>query len=262
MQAHRFCRPAAVALLFFLIVSTAKSQDRPVVPAPALHPSSDEQILLDSVNREREAAGLQPLKWDDALAAAALRHAERMVREPDLSHQYPGEPPLSERAAQAGARFSSVAENIALGPAAADIHYGWMHSPGHRRNILNPELTAVGIATIRGSAGLFAVQDFARQVEDLSLRQQEEQVISLLLKNGLRRATATQDARKTCAMASGYAGSRVSYIVHFEVMDLSKLPDQLASKVHTRAYQEAAVGACPSTDPGGFTRYRIAVLLN
>ncbi|MGH7836399.1 MAG: CAP domain-containing protein, partial [Candidatus Binataceae bacterium] len=61
---------------------------------------------------------MQPLKWDDALAAAALHHAERMARESELSHQYPGEPPLSERAAHAGARFSEVAENIAVGPAA------------------------------------------------------------------------------------------------------------------------------------------------
>ncbi|MGB8475269.1 MAG: CAP domain-containing protein [Candidatus Acidiferrum sp.] len=256
---------AATLLTFLFFLSSAKSQDRPPHPfaVPALHPSLDARLLLDFANRERRAAGMQPLKWDDALAAAAFQHARRMVREAALSHQYSGEPPLAERAAHAGARFSVVEENIAVGPNAAEIHDGWMHSPGHRRNMLNPEVTAVGIATIRGRAGLFAVQDFSRPVADLSLRRQEEQVISLLRRNGLLRATATDAARKTCAMANGgYAGSPVSYIIHFEVTDLSKLPDQLVLRVQSHAYQDAAVGACPDNTSEGFTRYRIAVLLH
>ena len=119
----------------------------------------------------------------------------------------------------------------------------------------------MGIATTRGSGGLFAVQDFSRQVANLSLAQQEESVASLLLGSGLPAVDATEDARKTCRMDRGYAGTSVLYIVRFEVTDLSKLPDELLQKIKSRKYRKGAVGACQGGDAGGFTRYRIAVML-
>ncbi|MGC2670666.1 MAG: CAP domain-containing protein, partial [Candidatus Acidiferrum sp.] len=212
-------------------------------------------------NRERVARGLQPLHWDATLALAARDHARLMAVENLLSHQCPGEPPLEQRVAQAGAKFSMIAENVAVGPDPASIHDGWMHSPGHRKNILNAEVTAVGIATIRGSGGLFAVQDFSRPVASLSLQQQEGKVISLLKETALLGANVSEDARKTCGMDRGYAGVSALYVIRFEVTDLDKLPDQLLQKIRSRKYQNAAVGACRDGDNGGFTRYRIAVLL-
>ena len=105
-----------------------------------MQPSAEEQLLFDSANRERAAQNMPLLQWDAILASAARQHANVMTRERLLSHQYPGEPALEERAAEAGARFSSIAENIAFGQDAAEIHVGWMNSPGHRKNILNPNL--------------------------------------------------------------------------------------------------------------------------
>jgi uncharacterized protein YkwD len=269
MKNLRFFRTAsavaAFCLLFFL--SSAHSQDhsqnRPPRPTSSIssHPSLDEKLLLDATNRERAAAGLQSLKWDDALAAAAREHNQLMVRENVLSHRLPGEPSLEQRIAQAGAKYAMVAENVAIGPNPEEIHEGWMHSPGHRRNILNGELTAIGIAVTRGTNGLFAVQDFSRQVADLSLQQQEGKVISLLKATSLQAVEATVDARKTCGMDKGYEGTAVLYVVRFEVTDLSKLPNELLQKVESRRYRKGAVGACQGGDTGGFTRYRIAVLL-
>jgi hypothetical protein len=269
MKSLRFFRaagaPAMLNFIFFVCAahSQVHSQNRPPLPASPVssHPSPDEKLLFDATNRERAAAGLQPLKWDDALAAAARQHAQLMAHENFLLHQLPGESPLDQRVAQAGAKFAMVAENIAVGPNSGEIHEGWMHSPGHRRNILNPELTAIGIATTRGTGGLFAVQDFSRKVEDLSLRQQEEKIIALLNKTSLQALDRTEDARKTCSMDRGYAGSSALYIIRFEVTDLSKLPDELLKKISSGKYRKGAVGACLGGDAGGFTRYRIAVLL-
>jgi uncharacterized protein YkwD len=269
MKNLRFFRTAsAVAILgFIFFVCVAHSQDhsqnRP--PHPTLpissHPSLDEKLLLDATNRERAAAGLQSLKWDDALAAAAREHNQLMVRENVLSHQLPGEPSLEQRVAQAGAKYAMVAENVAIGPNPEEIHDGWMHSPGHKRNILNAQLTAIGIAVTRGTNGLFAVQDFSRQVANLSLAQQEEKAASLLRATELVAVDVNGDARKTCGMDSGYTGASVLYIIRFEVTDLDKLPDELLQKIRSRKYRKAAVGACQGDDAGGFTRYRIAVLL-
>jgi hypothetical protein len=243
--------------------SQVHPENRPPHPTPSLssHPSPDEKILFDATNRERAAAELQPLQWDDALAAAARQHAQLMARENLLSHQLSGEAPMDQRVAQAGAKFAMVAENVAVGPNPEEIHNGWMHSPGHRKNILNPELTAIGIATTRGSGGLFAVQDFSRQVANLSLQQQEEIVISLLKTTSLHAVEATADARKTCGMDQGYVGDSVLYVIRFDVTDLSKLPNELLHKVESQRYRKGAVGACLGGDTGGFKRYRIAVLL-
>jgi len=53
---------------------------------------------------------------DAALAAAAREHAARMAQRNVLSHQLPGEPQIQDRATQAGARFTTIAENIAVAP--------------------------------------------------------------------------------------------------------------------------------------------------
>ena len=266
MTACRFFKSAAAAAAFCFLspaYSQSRAQNRPAREAarPTMQRSSDAQALFDATNRERTSRGLQPLHWDATLALAARDHARLMAVENLLSHQCPGEPALEQRVAQAGAKFSMIAENVAVGPDPASIHDGWMHSPGHRKNILNAEVTAVGIATIRGSGGLFAVQDFSRPVASLSLQQQEGKVISLLKETALLGANVSEDARKTCGMDRGYAGVSALYVIRFEVTDLDKLPDQLLQKIRSRKYQNAAVGACRDGDNGGFTRYRIAVLL-
>jgi uncharacterized protein YkwD len=263
---------AAGVLPFLFLLSSAHSQNRPPQVSStlasshtsvlhAVQPSADEQALFDAANRERAALHLQRLEWDSLLAVAAHQHALAMTREHELSHQYPGELPLDQRAAQAGARFAEIAENIAFGSTAQEIHDGWMHSPGHRKNILNPEVSALGISVVLARDGLFAVQDFSHPVPDLNLEQQEQKVIVLMSPFGLRTVEATDDARKTCAASKGFSGARPSAVFHLETADLSKLPDEVSKAVRSRDYRRAAVGACAATQATGFVRFRFALLL-
>ena len=153
-----------------------------------------ERALLEDANRERVAQGLTPLRWNANLAAAAHAHALLMAQRNTLSHQFSGEAPLQDRTRSAGARFMEVAENVAEGPSAEMIHASWMHSPPHRANLLDPELTDVGIAVAVGAPGpgsgrapmLFAVQDFSQAVPELSLNEQEHEVASALAAHGLQ----------------------------------------------------------------------------
>src|SRR5260370_41921764 len=103
-----------------------------------------------------------------------------MAKQANLSHQLPGELPLDQRAGRAGARFSQVGENIAIGPQAPAIHTGWMHSPVHRANILNVHFTALGVGVIEGDGELYAVEDFSGAIASLAIEAQEEQVTGLL----------------------------------------------------------------------------------
>jgi cysteine-rich secretory family protein len=239
----------AAAFLFFFS-TRAYAQQR----------NDSERQLFEGLNRERTAQGLSALQWDNALFRAARQHALRMANLNRLEHQLPSESNLEGRFAEAGARFGAIAENIAIGPNPQTIHAGWMDSPGHRKNILDPRLTSVGIAAVRGPGGLFAVQDFSQFVPDLSVEQQEQKVVSLLAAQGFRPANGTAGARKTCETDAGFAGTSAKSMIRFEATDLEKLPEVLERKIRSASYSKAAVGACRANGAAGFTRYRIAVL--
>lgn len=240
----------AAAFLFFVSAS-ANAQ---------LRRNDSERQLFEALNRERVAQSLSALQWDDALFKAARQHALRMANLNMLEHQLPSEGDLEGRLAEAGARFSVIAENIAVGGSPEIIHGGWMDSPGHRKNILDPRLTSVGIAAVRGPGGLFAVEDFSRSVPELSVEQQEQKVVSLLSSMGFRSASATDSARKTCQNDTGFAGTSARSMIRFEVSDLSKLPEEIEKKIRNRPFSKASVVACGANVAPGFSRYRIAVL--
>src|SRR6266851_6891927 len=240
----------AASFLFF-ISPNARAQ---------LQMNDSERQLFESLNHERTTQGLSALQWDNALFKAARHHALLMLNLNRLEHQLPSESNLEGRLAEAGARFGLIAENIAIGPNPQIIHAGWMDSPGHRKNILDPRLTSVGIAAVRGPGGLFAVQDFSQFVPDLSVEQQEQKVVSLLTAQGFRSAKATEDARKTCEKDAGFAGTSAKSMIRLEVTDLNELPEGVERKIRSGSYSKAAVGACHAKGASGFTRYRIAVL--
>ncbi len=220
------------------------------------------QVLFESANHERAAQGLAPLKWSATLAAAARQHALRMAAQNTLSHQLPGEPAVADRASQAGARFSSLAENIAEGPSAESIHRQWMNSPPHRANLLDAQLDSVGIAVANRNGILFAVEDFSLAAGTLSVEEQEGIVDAELRSRGLRLLSYTSDARRSCVLNNGYAGSHApSFVLHYATADLRTLPDMLEHRIRTGNYHAAVVGACPSDAKIGFSNYRIAVLL-
>jgi uncharacterized protein YkwD len=228
---------------------------------PSTQLSASEQALFDDANRERAKEDLPPLKWNTLLASAARHHAELMAQHSAISHQFPGEPALVQRITAVGARFSSVAENIAAGQDAGDIHYGWMHSPGHRANILDPKLTALGVAVVEARGRLFAVQDFSLAVPELNFDEQEKQVSALLKARGLVSVGQTENARKECANQGVPVGNRAMSIVRFEAPDLGKLPEGVERKIHNQRFHRAEVGACAPMQEMNFPVYRIAVVL-
>ena len=169
---------------------------------------------------------------------------------------------MVERATRAGAHFSALAENVAEGPNAQDIHRQWMNSPPHRANLLDPQLDTVGIAVAEGHGVQFAVEDFSLAAESLSISQQEGLVAAQIHSRGLRLLSLTNDARSSCVLDQGYSGKREpSFVLHYATPDLQSLPALLEQRIRTGKYHSAAVGACPNNAKIGFSNYRIAVLL-
>src|SRR5689334_6335404 len=122
-----------------------------------------ERYLFEAANRERRAAGLPPLKWNEPLATAARAHAKEMARQNTVSHRLPGEAALPGRAAKAGAHFSWLSENIVQSRDAAGAHSQFMKSAAHKANLLDADMNAVGIGVVERHGQLFVVEDFAQR---------------------------------------------------------------------------------------------------
>ncbi len=230
--------------------------------------SADEQIFA-LANQARAQAGVGRLAWDPALAAAALAHCRRMAMEGPIAHRYGGEPDVSQRAAQAGAHFGVIEENVAIGPSASAIHEEWMNSPGHRQNLLSPDVDHVGIAVVSARGVLYAVADYSHAAPALSPAQVEAKIASLIRVSGVSILGDRSLARAACAADSGMprapAGApQPRFIMRFQDSDLDRLPQALADRLSSGSYRSASIGSCPaqsSEGEGAFTTYRVAVLL-
>ena len=245
--------PGLLIALILLLGETCLAQQK--IP-------ESEKSLFDAVNHERTERKLPPLKWDEGLARAARKHAELMAEQDLLEHRLSGEPDLPARAREAGANFSHITENIGMAVSVEKFHDGWMHSPGHRANILDADSDSVGIAVVEGGEELYAVEDFSRAVVVLSTEEQEKRVGELLTSRGLRLLELGNDVRKSCEQDRDYVGnSKAKYVAHYETPDISQLPETVEKEIQSRRYKFAAVGACQQKEASGFTRFRIAVLL-
>jgi uncharacterized protein YkwD len=79
-----------------------------------------------------------------------------------FAHEGPDGSQVWDRAVAAGVRLPKVAENIAAGQRTpAEVVRGWMDSPGHRANILDRDLTQIGVGRVEGgSYGVYWTQVF------------------------------------------------------------------------------------------------------
>jgi len=257
----------------FLLLSLALAA--PFVAAPiqafsedggerSIQPAAEQLFALANQTRAQAAAGR--LQWDPALAAAALKHCRRMAAEGPIAHRYGGEADVAGRAGQAGAHFDLIEENVAVGPSAAVIHDQWMRSPGHRSNLLSLEVDRVGVAVVESRGELYAVADYAREVQSLGAAQVEARVSAMIKVRELAVVGDPSPARRACAANEGIPHSQggvlPGFVMRWQGADLTRLPGALVERLDSGRYQRAAVGCCPAQGlEGSFTAYRLAVLL-
>ena len=120
-----------------------------------------EKRMLDLVNQERVALGLNPLAADPELTEVARRHSADMFARGYFAHDTPEGISPFDRMRAANVRFLTAGENLALAPTISVAHTGLMNSPGHRANILRREFGRVGIGVMDGGMrGLMVSQEF------------------------------------------------------------------------------------------------------
>lgn len=128
-------------------------------PDPALllppWPEVGQQILAATNAaraRPQDCGGVRlppagPLAWNEALGRAALAHSEDMANRRYFSHKGKDGRDSGDRARSAGYGWRRVGENISLGQVSAEEAVaGWLSSPGHCANLMNPGFTEMGAA--------------------------------------------------------------------------------------------------------------------
>ncbi len=153
-----------------------------VIAAPTVVPSASGMEastarVLQLVNEVRAAGSrcgdqtfgpAPPLQRSRTLDSAAAEHAADMARHDYFEHvDLQGKTP-ADRVRAAGYRGKLIGENIAYGPGSAqEVMAGWLHSPGHCQNIMDPRFTEIGLAAAQGRGsrrGLYWDQELAEPV--------------------------------------------------------------------------------------------------
>jgi uncharacterized protein YkwD len=154
----------AIAKTLNLLTVQPDSNERVTLPftVTTSRPRPDlEKRMLDLVNSERVANGLQPLAADPEMTEVARRHSTDMFVRGYFAHDTPEGVTPFDRMREANVRFLVAGENLALAPTVTVAHNGLMNSPGHRANILRPQFGRVGIGIMDGgSRGLMVSQEF------------------------------------------------------------------------------------------------------
>ncbi len=146
-------------------ITVAPTATRPPTstPAPAYGMDAAAQQVFNLTNAERAKAGLAPLRLNATLISSAGWFAQDMLDNhvQNLSHTDSQGRDAPARIEAFGYRWLYYAENIAVGyPSPDAVVAGWMASPGHRENILNPMLTEIGIGHAPNGGWDYWVEDF------------------------------------------------------------------------------------------------------
>jgi len=130
------------------------------------------RLIMEGTNRFRKQEGRGELKSQQQLVATARDFADFLARTDKFSHEADGSEP-TERAKKHDYAPCIIAENIAYEYSSAGFETedlarrfieAWKKSPGHRKNILDPDVLEAGMAVAQSkeSGKYYAVQVFGR----------------------------------------------------------------------------------------------------
>ncbi len=155
-----------VAVLFPLHVGVPEPTMavQKIYPPAARRRQRVETKLMRLVNISRRKARLPLLLPYRRLARAARAHSTDMRRSGFFGHVSPTAGDLSRRLTTANIDYAQASENLAISTGPVRAHDNLMRSPSHRRNIMDPKMTHVGIGVEadQGQGILYITQCFAR----------------------------------------------------------------------------------------------------
>ncbi|AWV88292.1 CAP domain-containing protein [Bradymonas sediminis] len=175
---RRRAAPAALIILTMLSAAAPQFACAPMGAVsneeqaiPRTHTSGDPLAACTSTrnrdvvkwtNQARKDAGQPPVYCSPELDKIALKHANDMCKKGYFSHTSKDGRTMEDRVNEAGFEFRAIGENIAMGhPTPAEVHAGWMDSPEHRKNIIRPVFSRLGVGYAPCNGQPIWVQNFA-----------------------------------------------------------------------------------------------------
>jgi hypothetical protein len=208
-------------------------------------------------NADRARAGLEPLKTDDGFVRAARIHATKMAAQEQLSHQFSGEPSLTDRiSATSPLHLERAGENVASAFNAGQAHEALMASPPHRDNLLSPKFNIAGIGVVRKGEKLYVAQDFGDSVATVSIQKAQELVeesVEQLREQThmprLARVSNRNTEASACAMAQAdslnvAAPPPGAYMLRYTSMQPNTLPANISKVIAQRGLKTYSAGTC------------------
>ena len=130
--------------------------------------------LFSMLSDYRVKIGLRSLKRHEGIDQVARDHSADMVRVGYRAHRSKSGTMPPDRVQAAGFQSGLILENIGEGPSAVDIHQGLITSPGHRANIINPDVSHVGVGVVpvdsSPGANWVATQVFVSMAEEIDTK--------------------------------------------------------------------------------------------
>ncbi|AHZ67896.1 Allergen V5/Tpx-1-like [Pseudomonas mandelii JR-1] len=149
---------------------------RPQLTARMGDAAAEGQKLLGLLNTARAQprqcggqpfAATTPLAWNATLAAAAEAHTRAMANNNFFDHKDQDGRTPGDRAELAGYTYQEIGENIAAGQdTPRKVVDGWLASPGHCANLMNPQFRELGAAYAvdpKSDAGIYWTAMFGTQ---------------------------------------------------------------------------------------------------
>lgn len=157
MEFLRVMRPlAALAMLGLLVAGCAGGLPEIADEAKLTHVAVDQGAALATLNAYRAKHGVHPLKPLPALQVVAQDMADHIAGRDRLKSPQHSARGLYSRLTARGVDHDAAGENLGYGYASLDAAFaGWRGSAEHDRNLLNPNVTHMGLARTNRSNGKY-----------------------------------------------------------------------------------------------------------
>jgi uncharacterized protein YkwD len=243
---------ALIASLWAWTACLPASAQRPDIP-------SIEKKLLEWVNKERTDRQLNPLKLSTDLRALAKSHSHDMASRRKLTHLSSIGKSYKDRLLDAGIFFTEIGENVATSETyeGTFIHQGFMESPEHKDNILNPHFDAIGIGIVYANDNKYYVtQDFCQSLEVLDENKAtqifQNEINAIREKNGLpdlpfQKAANSFAQRHARQKANGKPLFNIANFfgethIHFITSPTLIIPEMVGREIVKGIYESGGIG--------------------
>lgn len=129
---------------------------------------SCEKLIFHLTNSCRGLNGVAPVEYSKRVSKAARSHSVDMANNDYFSHESLSGASVVDRLDKYGVSYNAYGENIAAGQRMTvyDFNNGWYNSSGHRKNMLNPVFTHIGLGMAyneNSTYDCYVTQDYTRE---------------------------------------------------------------------------------------------------